>query len=49
MGYATIDRAQQRVEALKRTGIWPGIIIGRDGTFALTYDPGDRAAEPEDD
>lgn len=37
--YESFAAAQKRVEALKLTGIWPGIISRRDGTFALTYDP----------
>ena len=44
MVYATFDRAQQRVDVLKRYGIWPGIVIRADG-FALTYDPGDDPAQ----
>jgi len=39
--YGTFDRAQQRVDALRRKGVWPGIVIRRDGLYGLTYDPGD--------
>ena len=48
MTYATIERAEQRVSTLRQHGTWPGVIIRRDGTFALTYDPGTQP-EPEDD
>ena len=32
-------RAFQRVEVLKRTGIWPGVIRHPDGSCDLTFDP----------
>jgi hypothetical protein len=41
--YAAEFKAEARVEALKNFGIWPGIVRRRDGTFSLTYDPGDLA------
>lgn len=37
--YATEERAFARVETLKHSGIWPGVIRHGDGTFDLTYDP----------
>jgi hypothetical protein len=39
--YESEARALHRVEMLKRSGIWPGVIRRADGLFALTYDPGD--------
>lgn len=43
--YATFEAAQKRVEILKQSGIWPGIVCRRDGTFALTFDPEDRSGQ----
>ena len=42
--YPTYERALARVDNLKQQGIWPGIITRADGTYALTYDPGDETA-----
>lgn len=39
--YESYDRAMQRVEALKRTGVWPGVTCHADGSCSLTYDPPD--------
>lgn len=41
--YATYEVALRRVEALKAaSGVWPGIAgPNSDGTYSLTYDPGD--------
>jgi hypothetical protein len=37
--YVTEEEALRRVETLKASGIWPGVIRCSDGTFTLTYDP----------
>jgi hypothetical protein len=38
--YATYDLALRRVEVLKGSGIWPGIIgPDRDGAYALMFNP----------
>jgi hypothetical protein len=47
--YPTFALAARRVELLKRSpglgGPWPGITgPAPDGTYALTFDPGDRDA-----
>jgi len=39
--YPTFEQALRRVEQLKLSGVWPGIIDGRDG-YTLTWDPGDE-------
>lgn len=43
--YATEDRALTRAGVLMQHGTWPGVIRRTDGTFGLTYDPGDAPAE----
>lgn len=40
--YITFDAAQRRVETLKQSGIWPGIRCHADGTYTLTYNPGEE-------
>lgn len=45
MTYATLEDAQHRVDILRQSGIWPGIVCRRDGTYALTFDPEDRSAQ----
>ena len=37
--YADEYRAFARVEALRRTGTWPGVIRHADGSCDLTFDP----------
>lgn len=46
--YATEERALTRVDVLKRSGIWPGVIRHRDGTFGITFDPQDPIVSNED-
>lgn len=42
------SQAFRRVEQLRKTGRWPGVVIGRDGNCRLTADPDLPAAEIAD-
>lgn len=37
--YSTEGGAYRRVAALRRIGIWPGVITQADGQHRLTFDP----------
>lgn len=42
--YDTYEQALRRVENLKRTGAWPGIVgPDKNGFYHLTWDPGDQS------
>lgn len=43
--YTTFEDAAWRVERLKESGIWPGIVCHANGTYSLTYDPEDRSGQ----
>jgi len=39
--YPDETRAFQRVDILRRAGIWPGVLRHADGSCDLTFDPKD--------
>jgi len=45
--YATYEQAERRVEALKRQGIWPGIIGSAGRGYRLTQDPRDDGGDDD--
>ena len=46
--YATAEAAFKRVEALRRTGIWPGVIkIGSGKWWRITHDPDDDGSDDQ--
>lgn len=40
--YPTFDLAARRVDALRRSGYWPGVVTREDGRYQLTFDPDAR-------
>jgi hypothetical protein len=47
--YATEELALRRVEALKHSGIWPGVRRHADGSASLTFDPQETTTTEENE